>query len=86
MTDHELLIKTGKALDNLLSLWIRDHGYDWNCVDAALDALAHIRKQIPDFPVTAAYSKEVDRRVRIPVYVKPGKVEFVSDRVVTDET
>ena len=41
-----------KALDGLLALFVRQHGYDFFVVDEALDALA---KSDPDLFITHAF-------------------------------
>lgn len=58
----EALREVSGALNNLLPLWITEHGQDWWAVDESFDALATARELIPDLPITASYVDEVYAR------------------------
>lgn len=61
LSDEGLVTDLHDALDSVLSLYVAEHGFDSNCVDAALKALSKSRDKY-ELPITVALSQEIDKR------------------------
>jgi hypothetical protein len=54
------LADTHEALNDLLAMWVRDHGWDYNICHMALRMLARNHAIDPQLPLTVGFKEKCD--------------------------